>query len=392
MKKIFTLAAAAAMSVGLVFAAPKAEWIPAKANLYGVVLRAPEAQAAAVENVWKAEAEKIGLETDEDNPALALTAIPEAFRPLAKALGCKKNLSEIRITSLTYGLLADYRSSPSAEDNPLGFITLECPTLNLPALDKAVKDDIIDDNGTVKRNGEWRVIRRNDTATDYILAYRPITGGIQLIIAQYEEVLDEIRAGKIPMAKASDTAIAKLFALPKNCASTGSAMLSNLSDIVSRALEQAGPEAAMQIRAMAPWVFDTRALGLKIAITDKHLTLALGAETKDEATAKTVIEQLIMLKGLLQMGVAQQAASGKFSAIAAAVSAITCKAKGKVARLNLSLTPAQALAVAKELRDAAENTPDAPQGRIATPALPDDNKKTDSTMSDDDILKALNEQ
>lgn len=397
-KPILALGCALAAVWG--FALPAPRWVPAKADLVAVGETSGSGNAA-LDEAWRKAYKAEGIDFEANAP-LAMAQLKEISPHLpgiVKAFGVSDDLKHIPAYSVVYAFALPERADDLAGagfPKGLGFyFVLENAKLDIPAFDKAVAA-LCEEKGkegalhaTFKRSGDWRTFVFADKASGgdapLFLGYRPTKGGLALALCATQAEAEAWFSGKTPAIAADSPLMAAFTPVAGAKGDWGRLRLADLAGVFARL---STPEARKEMSLKVPLLQKVRTLDFGVAHKGVNVLALLSATTDDEASATQLRDFLLGWKGMATQMFLPMLTQKPDSALAAAVNALTCEAKGKQVLLRWEITPAMGAKAVKECqaiaaRQAAQQTPADLPG--AAPAADED----DEPMSEEEARKIL---
>lgn len=333
------------MVSGLLIAAPKAEWIPAKADVAAVAVGINQ-ENPEVEKAYEAAFKAAGIDLDFDNADTQkkLAETCPGLDVLVKELfGIADDWASMKAESLLVSAVLP--TSEKAADGK-AFIYVELPGFKQDAADAALKQVLAKDaKGTLTRVGGWSVIKSEDADDDDVfMGYRAIPEGYVVAVAAKQADADAHLAGKNTLAK--DAPLQQLFAnLPKQ----GSrAMIADIKGLVTR---YADADDLKGLKVQAPWLLKLGSVTVDTVYEGTTAVVKFAAQMADAQAATVLRDSVIAMKTMAATFMVPQFTGNPSSAISKlCLNQMTCEAKGTVAELKITCTPEEAAALVKEVQ------------------------------------------
>lgn len=300
----------------------------------------------ALQKKYQALAETAGVASfpEELQPLLKATLgmTPEGEMPTLRHVTCAMTLPK----TVTAFSLFDQDQWP--EDLGL-YCFVGYPEANLDEVNKAVEKLLADNPGeglNLEKNGQWSVLASadpEDAKADPFCGWKSIAGGYTLILCDTQATAD--RAVDNTEVPAADSPLAKAFQAPSEAGPWCKLIVRDVADLMNRYVTS--PTDRQEVMLNAPFLFQTHALTLTVCYNpDGNSRLTIEANADSEKTAGLMRDQLIALKMMArQMMVTQSAGAPDAEPFITLIDSVACEAKGSVATLTVTVTPAQAEAL-----------------------------------------------
>lgn len=346
---------AAAVYVAVAWALPKAEWLPAQADMTMAFI-APQAENTALKQAWE---EALKGSTQDLSWALVpldLKAFeqkdPEVYAVLRELVGLSEDGKRLSLASVSMGMTV-----PKSIESDLGFkavFIFENPALDAKAFDAAIralvakKAQEAGKDFSVVPMGEWMDfnIFTAEKERKRRFCYRPCAQGLKMVLAQDEAEAEAWLAG----AKlAADAPVAAPFAAVKQPQDIAVA-LADLAGLLKR--YKIDPKERKQLKLQMPWLFKTHRVMLAGTLEGATVVWTLSATTNS-------VQQTEQLKNFFEMYrfvIAQMllpALLQKPDAVAIdwLRKQVSVKASGTEARLRMAFDPTTTAALVKEFEE-----------------------------------------
>lgn len=343
----------AALASSLAFAAPDPAYVPAKADLVvvGHQLNVPApAQDAAMEKLKAA-----GFYKEYPCSLADLAEINPHLPAMMKALvGYSDDGLSMTTTSMQCSVVLPEKLPEAPGEIPAFSVNavIENPAMDLPAFTAALKEALKDDEGslTLVESEGWTILRDESDLEGSMpfIGYHAVPGGALFTVTDNPENAKALLARTAPTIAGTSTPLLKAFTPPQG-AEGGSEVivLKSIKGLVDRFVTE--PEAQSFIAIQAPYLMRANDVTLKLYATGTNFYFTLEVATDDEATATEISEQLIGFKMM-----ALQLVRGSYmlpadSAILAQVSKLKISAEGTTAKLALTLSFDDIVALAQEI-------------------------------------------
>lgn len=300
----------------------------------------------ALQKKYQALAETAGVASfpEELQPLLkaAFGMTPEGEMPTLRHVTCAMTLPK----TVTAFSLFDQDQWP--EDLGL-YCFVGYPEANLDEVNKAVEKLLADNPGeglNLEKNGQWSVLASadpEDAKADPFCGWKSIAGGYTLILCDTQATAD--RAVDNTEVPAADSPLAKAFQAPSEAGPWTKIVVRDIAELMNRYITS--PTDRQEVMLNAPFLFQTHALTFTGCYnSDGNIQLTVEANTDSEETAMLMRDQFIAIKVMAhQMIVPQFTGTPYAEPFAQLADSVTCEAKGSVATLTVTVTPAQAEAL-----------------------------------------------
>lgn len=343
MKKVL-FSVAISLSTFLV-AAPKPEWIQAKADL-AVVAVGMDQKMTEVEEAYKTAFKAAGIDLDAENKNTQqqLAEVCPGLDVLIKELfGISDDWKNVKAQSMVVS--AALPTAKDADDGKV-FIFVEYPDFNQDATDAALKKIFEkDQKANLIRSGAWSVAESKEKDDDDVfMGYRAISGGYVIAVTAKQAAADAHVAGKTPLAK--DSPLQKIFVgLPKQ----GSRIL--ISDVKGLVNRFADDDDRMDLQMKAPWLSAMETLTVDTTYEGTTAVLTLSAKLANPKAATALRDVVISTKTMFAALVIPQFTGNPNSALSKlCMNQATCDAKDSTVFLKITCTPEEAATLVKELK------------------------------------------
>jgi len=294
------------------------------------------------------DASAVWAQMAETSPAL-----PKLLKDL---LGLSDDLQTVAVDSLAFSvkLHSDRKALEAAERKDLPptdalAFALRRPGLSIESVDADLQQlvgDCAAKSGarvdTVERQGAWRVLKGQSNVGFY--GYRPIEDGLLVAIAESRQRAEASLSGKAPAPGDPRAIVFK----PKGDKPSVRLCVADVADLFRRFSR---PDDLAEIRQNAPLLLHVHALVATLASRDDDaLVLSLAVKTDTDANAAELQKFLDGWKNMLGQMMIPMATQNPKSTLAAVVSAVKIKAKGKTVNMMLAITPAQAMKIRDEVQ------------------------------------------
>lgn len=283
--------------------------------------------------------------------------IPEELQPLLKAAfgmtpeGKTPNLRHMTCAvtlpkTVTAFSLLDQAQWPA----DLGLYSfIGNPEANLDEANKAVEKLIADNLSNeikLEKDGQWTVLTAVDpesAGADPFVGWKSIEGGFTFVVSDTQATAD--RAVGNTEAPAADSPLSKAFQAPSEAGPWSKIVVRDVADLLNRYITS--PTDRQEVMLNVPFLFQMHAISLTTCYNpDGNMQLTLEANTESEETAVLMRDQFIALKMMArQMMVTQSAGAPDAEPFITLIDSVACEAKGSVATLTVTVTPAQAEAL-----------------------------------------------
>ena len=299
------------------------------------------------------EAPAVWAQMAETSPAL-----PKLLKDL---FGLSDDLQTDAVDSLAFSvkLYSDLKALEAAERKDLPpadalAFALRRPGLSIESVDADLQQlvgDCAAKSGakvdTVERQGVWRVLKGQRNVGFY--GYRPIEDGLLVAIAESRQRAEAGLSGKAPAPGDPRAIVFK----PKGDKPSVRLCVADVADLFRRFSR---PNDLAEIRQNAPLLLHVHALVATLACRDDDaLVLSLAVKTDTDANAAELQKFLDGWKNMLGQMMIPMATQNPKSTLAAVVSAVKIKAKGKTVNMMLAITPAQAMKIRDEVQVLQQN-------------------------------------
>lgn len=279
--------------------------------------------------------------------------IPEELQPLLKAtLGMTPEGEMPALRHMTCAVTLPNSSEAfnvtgNACPEGLGiYCFVGYPEANIGEANKAIEKLIADNpwcEVKVGKDGDWNKLESTDSVERPFIGWRAINGGYTVSFCETKEVAD--RATNNTEKPAADSALAKAFQAPTEAGPWSKIVVRDVADLLNRYITS--PTDRQEVMLNVPFLFQMHAISLTTCYNpDGNMQLTLEANTESEETAVLMRDQLIALKMMArQMMVTQSAGAPDAEPFITLIDSVACEAKGSVATLTVTVTPAQAEAL-----------------------------------------------
>ncbi len=370
MKKLFCVLGL--VTASLLFAQPKASWVPAHADFVFVGKENPEKIVASYnQRLQLAKAEGLDIDAlredsyDEMPDGIEkVVALATSDSPTSKISTAE---SYVIAVTLPNDLKQLSKNSPAALREVAVYIYVENSKLNAPALAQAVAEVAQRDADDVKlsKRGAWTVLTEILDAEDAaerelpaMLAYREMPGGTVWVVGMDPKMMDQADLhleGKAP-ALAPTSPLQRAFA-PEILNPSASAMamgIPSLINLFNRCIEQADFQ---RLTFQAPMLSKTSAIMVKgFADPSDKVTMEL---TIDLENAKLAEELRDLCLGYKVIGAMALGGNPDLASTIKMLSALKVTAEGAQVKITLTMTPQEVLRWVKEMSTVAERTDEA---------------------------------
>lgn len=223
------------------------------------------------------------------------------------------------------------------------------PEANLDEANTAVEKLIADNPGEglkLEKNGQWTVLTSVDpesAGADPFVGWKSIEGGFTFVVSDTHATAD--RAVGNTEAPAADSALTKAFQAPTETGPWAKIVIRDIADLMNRYITS--PTDRQEVMLNAPFLFQIHAITLTTCYNpDGNMQVTIEANTDSEEIAGLIRDQLIAIKMMArQMMVTQSAGAPDAEPFITLIDSVACEAKGSVATLTVTVTPAQAEAL-----------------------------------------------
>lgn len=342
-------------------AAPKPEWIPAKADLAAVAVGMDQ-KKTEIEEAYKTAFKAVGIDLDVENKNTQqqlAEACPGLDVLIKELLGISDDWKSVKAQSMVVSAILP--TSEDADDGKV-FIFVEYPGFNQDTTDAALKKILEkDQKANVIRAGAWSVAESKEKDDDDVfMGYRAIPGGYVVAVTAKQADADAHVAGKTPLAK--DSPLQKLFVgLPKQ----GSRVV--VADVKGLVKRYADGEDLLNLQMQAPWLLTLGAVTVDTTYEGTTAVVTLSAQLADAKAATALRDVVISTKTMFASFVIPQFTGNPNSAIAKlCLNQATCETKDSTVSLKITCTPDEAAAIVKELKAFQPLISVAPSAEIGT--------------------------
>ena len=298
MKRLMCLFAAA-VCAAVAWALPKAEWLPAEADVTMAFIF-PQEENPELQQAWdeafKAADPNFDLALAKRNPEAFKQKEPEAYAVLKELVGFSEDGKRLSLASVSMGMTV-----PKSIESDLGFkavFIFENPVLDAQAFDAAIRAFVAKKAQEAGKDlsvvpmGEWMDARALNAGGEIKLrgCYRPCAQGLMMVLAQDEAEAEAWLAG----AKlAADAPVAAPFAAVKEPCDWAM-VVADVAGLLTRYV----PEAAdrKQVERQMPWLPKTHRLILSSSLSGVSVVGKLSAMTDSAEMAEQAKNMLEMYR------------------------------------------------------------------------------------------------
>lgn len=331
-----------------------------------VVLDRTDTLAAAID-VWRDAYAQSGLGTDTQDTLFG-GDVNEAMRLVlgisedGKTMSAK---SAVCALTLPEGSLANLGDADAKCPEGFGwYAAVENPKVNLAALDALTKKKLDKDTETFALDGAWRTLKAKDAAAAdaAFIGWRPIDEGLAFAVCADRAAADAAFAN----AAAPTGRLADALKAPNVQGPWARLVVADVQAILEGLCDT--PEARQRLALQAPGLDKLRAATLTASCTpDGTFRFGVVLEAADAEAAQLLRDQLIALKTLYGQMMLPMLTGLPDSKAADLVRRVAVGTAGASATLNFTLTPAEAIAAAKELQAARQKAKPALSGTSGDP-------------------------
>ena len=279
--------------------------------------------------------------------------IPEELQPLLKAAlgmtpeGEMPNLRHMTCAVTLPDSSEAFNVTGNACPEGLGiYCFVGYPEANIGEANKAIEKLIADNpwcEVKVGKDGDWNKLESTDSVERPFIGWRAINGGYTVSFCETKEVAD--RATNNTEKPAADSALAKAFQAPTETGPWAKIVIRDIADLMNRYITS--PTDRQEVMLNAPFLFQIHAITLTTCYNpDGNMQVTIEANTDSEEIAGLIRDQPIAIKMMArQMMVTQSAGAPDAEPFITLIDSVACEAKGSVATLTVTVTPAQAEAL-----------------------------------------------
>ena len=361
--KTFVCAALIAALAPFAWSAPNPLRVLPKTEILALFDRTDDLAAAL--KVWRDAYEQAGLDCGADdrlvddctNEAMALVfGLSEDGKTMsAKSITCVLTLPEDRAALISFG-----KEGPKCPKGFGWYVAVENPKVDLAALEALSRKRLKADEEALVMDGEWLTIQ---SPTDpAFVGWRAIDEGLGFAICADRAEADAAFAN--PTAPSG--LLAESLKAPNTQGPWARIVFPDVQALVDCFIQT--PEDRQQLAIQAPGLDQLRTATLTASFKpDGTFRLGIALEAADAETAQLLRDQLIALKTLYGQMMLPMLTGLPDSKAADLVRRVAVGTAGASATLDFTLTPAEAIAAAKELQAARQKAKPALSGTSGDP-------------------------
>lgn len=361
--KTFVCAALIAALAPFAWSAPNPLRVLPKTEILALFDRTDDLAAAL--KVWRDAYEQAGLDCDADDRlvddctdevmALVFGLSEDGKTMSAKSITCVLTLPEDRAALISFG--------KEGTKCPKGFgwyVAVENPKVDLAALEALSRKRLKVDEKALVMDGEWLTIQ--SPADPSFVGWRAIDEGLGFAICEDRAEADAAFAN--PTAPSG--LLAEALKAPNTQGPWARIVFPDVQALVDCFIQT--PEDRQQLAIQAPGLDQLRTATLTASCTpDGTFRFGVVLEAADAEAAQRLRDQLIALKTLYGQMMLPMLTGLPDSKAADLVRRVAVGTAGASATLDFTLTPAEAIAAAKELQAARQKAKPALSGTSGDP-------------------------